>query len=557
MLRGSSSNVLSYSVEIPSWMRNLAENLEALNKSLINELLPRVWSEEIIDAISAYGLKNNDEYSKPAYKFFEQELRLNNPWNIDLPSRYRRALLEQVGMILRSQKKRKDLFHIVKTIFHECYERGEEDGRRRKRLTYKNAVRKLLDNGYKFNYILLRQVVFQMCNYYEEYGGLPEKYTGMVAPKVESGSLTLMPDDGQMFRLRMRVRDKRLRLTIEVKLPLSKDGARWKWFTFSVEPYERFKEMLSQAHGIHKPVFVPRRRKSGMKDYELILPLSFKNKKNESGDRILSVDLGERNLAVLVVIDKKYRQLTPPVFVKPRMWNKMRALKVEMDGLRSKIGGGLDYDGRLKAQFIRLQKKLNRMRDVLVDEVSSIIVKVALVYGCGTIVMEDLRSYQPDGKKGLLNWLLSNWRRGDLPSHIEYTAKMYGVRVERVPPNDTSKRCPRCGSYGVHIKSPRHPIMDAKYSFFKCPCCGFMGDRDYVGALNVGRCFLAGGKRESLGMAKPLTYMVGASPLGNRSPGGMMNLTQVSVSAKKSVTALLMSMRLLPMITNVYEKKER
>ncbi|MGC9069134.1 MAG: zinc ribbon domain-containing protein [Thermoprotei archaeon] len=236
--------------------------------------------------------------------------------------------------------------------------------------------------------------------------------------------------------------------------------------------------------------------------------------------RILNVDLGERKLATLVVIDRGYRQLAPPIFIKPRTWGKMKTIKFEMDRLRSKIGIGLDYDGRLRAQLIRLQKKLNRMRDVIVDELSSIIVKVALIYGCDTIVFEDLRSYQPDGRRELLNWLLSNWRRGDMLFHVEYMAALHGVCVESVSPNDTSKRCPRCGSYGVHIKSPRHPLVDKKYAFFRCSECGFMGDRDYVGALNVGRCFLAGGRLGSLGMASPLTYMVGGSPLGDRSPGG-------------------------------------
>ncbi|MGC8948837.1 MAG: hypothetical protein ACP5OK_05820, partial [Thermoprotei archaeon] len=150
--------------------------------------------------------------------------------------------------------------------------------------------------NYKVDYTLLKQVVYQACNYYEERGELPEKYTDLVTPRVESDSLTLMPDDGQMFRLRMRVRDKKLRLTIKVKLPLSKDGTKWKWFTFSIEPYEQLKKILSQAHEIHNPVFVPRMRKSGIKDYELALPLSFKNKKRRMGGKILSVDLGERKL---------------------------------------------------------------------------------------------------------------------------------------------------------------------------------------------------------------------------------------------------------------------
>jgi IS605 OrfB family transposase len=541
---------LSYPIEIPPWMKNLAENLETLNTKLINEALPKFWNEEIIDEIYAYGLNTNGERTKPAHTYFEQILRVTNPWKKELPSRYRKALLEQIGMILRSQKPRKDAYHLIKQVFQECYEKDEKDVRRKKRLTYKNIAKKLFAAGHKVDSILLKQVVYQACNYYEEHGKLPEKYTDLVMPRVKSGSLTLMPDDGNMFRLRMRVRGKRLRLTVEVKLPLSKDGRKWKWFTFSIEPYEQLKKILAQAHEMHNPVFVPRVRKSGVKDYELVLPLSLKNKKRRVSGRILSVDLGERKLATLVVIDEKYRQLAPPIFIKPRSWSKMKAIRFEMDHLKSKIDRGLDYDGRLNAQFIRLQKKLNRMRDVVVDELSSIIVKAALIYGCDTIVVEDLRSYQPDGRKGLLNWLLSNWRRGDILFHVEYMATLHGVRVVRVAPNDTSRRCPRCGSYGVHVKSPRHPVVGGEYAFFKCLVCGFMGDRDYVGALNVGRCFLAGGRWDSLGRANPLTYMVGGSPLGDCSPGGpsgarsVQKFSQVCVSVRGSVAVLLMSMSL-------------
>jgi IS605 OrfB family transposase len=555
---------LSYPIEIPSWMKNLAKNLETLNTTLINQALPKFWNEETIDGIHAYGLNTNGEHTLPAYKYFEQVLRIVNPWEKALPSRYRRALLEQIGMILRSQKPRKDTYHLIKQIFQECYKKDEKNERRRKRLTYKNIAKKLFTAGYKVDSTLLKQVVYQTCNYYEEHRELPEKYTDLVTPRVESGSLTLMPDDGQMFRLKMRVRGKRLKLTVEVKLPLSKDGRKWKWFTFSIEPYEQLKKILAQAHEVHNPVFVPRVRKSGVKDYELVLPLSLKNKKRRVSGRILSVDLGERKLATLVVIDERYRQLAPPIFIKPRTWSKMKAIRFEMDRLKSKIDRGLDYDGRLNAQFIRLQKKLNRMRDVVVDELSSIIVKAALIYGCDTIVVEDLRSYQPDGRKGLLNWLLSNWRRGDILFHVEYIAALHGIRVVRVPPNDTSRRCPRCGAYGVHVKSPRHPIVGGEYAFFKCLVCGFMGDRDYVGALNVGRCFLAGGWWDSLGRANPLIYMVGGSPLGDCSPGGPSNtesvprscFTQVSVSVRGSVAVLLRSMSLRDEYEHLRKKEQ-
>jgi len=139
--RSSSSSILSYPIEIPSWMKNLAENLETLNTTFINEALPKFWNEKIIDEIHEYGLNDNGEHTLPAYKYFEQILRTVNPWEKELPSRYRRALLEQIGMILRSQKPRKDTYHLVKQVFQECYKKDEKNERRRKRLTYKNIAK--------------------------------------------------------------------------------------------------------------------------------------------------------------------------------------------------------------------------------------------------------------------------------------------------------------------------------------------------------------------------------------------------------------------------------
>jgi transposase len=56
------------------------------------------------------------------------------------------------------------------------------------------------------------------------------------------------------------------------------------------------------------------------------------------------------------------------------------------------------------------------------------------------------------------------------------------------------------------------------FSFFRCLKCDFRADGDYVGALNVAGEFLAEGMRESPGMANPLTYMAGGSPLGDPYP---------------------------------------
>nr|MDO8099174.1 transposase [Candidatus Njordarchaeota archaeon] len=166
--------------------------------------------------------------------------------------------------------------------------------------------------------------------------------------------------------------------------------------------------------------------------------------------------------------------------------------------------------------------KLNNLATQTIHELSNVIVTLAEAYECSVIVLEDLRFSEVEKGLGLLSWMLSRWPRGYVHQCIKYKAALRGIRVETVPARDTSRRCPRCGAYGVHIKSWSDISEVEAGGFFLCRSCHFMGDRDYVGALNVGRAYCAdleasGG---TLGGAKPSIYMLEANPLANRSVRG-------------------------------------
>jgi len=258
----------------------------------------------------------------------------------------------------------------------------------------------------------------------------------------------------------------------------------------------------------------------------------------------LAVDLGERKCATLVVIGEDYAQLTPPIFIKPKLAKKFKAIWGIQRNLKAEVDRGLDFDGRLYAEWRKLQSKLNRMRNTLVDELSKTIVTIALIYDCGVIVVEDLKSYMPEGGGGLLNWLLSSWRRGDLMHHLEYMCKLNGLKLHKACPNKTSKMCPRCGRQGRHVKAPNKldEVEDCS-PFFYCPFCGFKADRDYVGALNVARAYLAQREGLSLEKAKALGYMPRPSPPGDRSLGGAgktTNLTQTAIKTKTETVDLIL-----------------
>ncbi len=57
-------------------------------------------------------------------------------------------------------------------------------------------------------------------------------------------------------------------------------------------------------------------------------------------------------------------------------------------------------------------------------------------------------------------------------------ASVMGIKVIKVEPAGTSQCCPRCG-LATNLNRLRHT--------FHCHHCGFQGDADYVGALNIAR----------------------------------------------------------------------
>lgn len=69
---------------------------------------------------------------------------------------------------------------------------------------------------------------------------------------------------------------------------------------------------------------------------------------------------------------------------------------------------------------------------------------------------------------------------------------------------------------------------DDSYSFFHCPSCGYRADRDYVGAVNVGRRFLleleadGNGKKGCLRLekAKTAAYRAAVGSPADRSRRG-------------------------------------
>lgn len=91
------------------------------------------------------------------------------------------------------------------------------------------------------------------------------------------------------------------------------------------------------------------------------------------------------------------------------------------------------------------------------------------------LVMEDLKGIkQRTAKKGKrLRSMMGRWAFYQLREFVTYKAAEAGVTLAFVDPAYTSKTCPKCGCIGTR----------AKHSF-RCTC-GYRGDADIVGALNI------------------------------------------------------------------------
>ena len=59
---------------------------------------------------------------------------------------------------------------------------------------------------------------------------------------------------------------------------------------------------------------------------------------------------------------------------------------------------------------------------------------------------------------------------------IDLQAEKQGVPLAIVNPNGTSSKCPKCDSKG---------LKEVSYRRLRCPRCGFEGDRDVIGKLNI------------------------------------------------------------------------
>ena len=159
----------------------------------------------------------------------------------------------------------------------------------------------------------------------------------------------------------------------------------------------------------------------------------------------------------------------------------------------------------------RFKLTLHRIANELVDEVRD--------HECSVIVFEDLTNIR---ERTGASWG-HKWAFNRLYEYVEYKAAEYGIAVEQVDPENTSRRCSHCGF--------THPDNRESASF-ECQKCGYENHADYNAAKNIGLRYL---RRNQTGGDE-------GAPLGVRLNSGMVNVngeyeSPAEISARTGVHA--------------------
>jgi putative transposase len=520
-------------------LRHQLDMLRELVMQAAQQLLAELWSDHWIDMLASTRTKKNKAYTV----INEQRVSLTTSHGrtVYLPSRIRRCIAELVGRILRSQATRKQCYYDVLQIVQLTGVASKLDSLvRTVALTLANF------QGKFYRWALIRQTLRLLRRYYYQLGldlnvlrQFP--YTAVVKPQIRSFILPYSPDDGQAIQYDWQTENDPLTIHIRLKVPCRphpSQPSHWVWRECTLSLSEKLHARVNHpTSSLRAPTLRYLTLKSGLtlpflecawsRDHTHTPPTQPLGK-----NRVLATDLGVINLTTSVICEAG-SQLSTPIFWSPPtiILQRIGALYHQIARLQRKLDRYPAHwvgQGKRRQELERLYRKLNRYREEILHLASNQLLETALRWQCKTIVLEDLRNYEPPKHCKKLSRKLSNWLRGALYEILSYKAKRFGIKHVRVNPRWTSSYCPRCGAKGEKISDPRSRHAIKRGRFFQCSACSYLADRDYIAAINIYRVYQElRKKRFSLTQAKPVPYMATGIPL-NRPSGDSAHLLMMS-----------------------------
>ena len=208
--------------------------------------------------------------------------------------------------------------------------------------------------------------------------------------------------------------------------------------------------------------------------WKLNLIIEFDSKKQEhdlNQDKILSVDLGTKRIAtlfdgneVLIINGKKLRALNH--YQNKIVGKKQVALsQKKKDSKRAK---------RLNQSWRKKNDKLQAIKKDMLHKTSNLIIKYATNKNIGKIVFGDCSGIHDKTNLGKNNQQVQQGVEMKLAKYVEYKFKQKGGISEYISEAYTSQECPCC-------KNRKKQTTRT----YKCKNCGYVYDRDGVGAINI------------------------------------------------------------------------
>jgi putative transposase len=211
--------------------------------------------------------------------------------------------------------------------------------------------------------------------------------------------------------------------------------------------------------------------------YELCLTLDtgMENPPMKASRQLAGVDLGEVNVAAvateagncLVVSGRALRSVK-------RLRNKRHAA---LSSLIARCKPGSKRQRKLMKSKRRASARLYRQQRDLLHKASRQVVEFCQTNNVQSIAVGDVRDIQDGTALGrMTNQKVSQWPHGQFVQYMSYKARQYGMRVEQIPEDYSTRTCSCCGE--VMKYAPRGRI-------YTCPGCGAVTHRDVNGASNI------------------------------------------------------------------------